>query len=229
MKSIGRSGFRLGSGARWPTPRSTTASMCFQPALWLRAGAIMFVLVTANMEVNNPNDFNIPMDDPSTGAEMRPLQDPVQLNKFLGKSMDKDNAPLVHIIAPSDTLVRTTKGRLVSIMKFAMMITTLGTIMLMYNGNENMRGPPWDPNGRVSFREWMSELMPWLALSQRYLGPSGQAAAIQVGLSGIARTFALTIPPAAIMFGAQINGVDADPVTYIIYMLSNRFAQLEDE
>ena len=60
---MGRSGFRLGSGARSRRPRSTaTASKCFRPAHWLIAGAFMFASVTANMQVNDPQGFTISMD-----------------------------------------------------------------------------------------------------------------------------------------------------------------------
>ncbi len=61
------------------------------------------------------------------------------------------------------------------------------------------------------------------------LTPTAQAAALQLGLRGTARAFALTIPPAAITFGAAINGVPTDPVTYLLYVLGNRFEALEDE
>ena len=39
----------------------------------------------------------------------------------------------------------------------------------------------------------------------------------------------MSLPPAAIAFGVAINGVMTDPVTYLIYSLSNRFEALEDE
>eukprot|EP00974_Lingulodinium_polyedra_P034906 3353471-Lingulodinium_polyedra.AAC.1 len=59
--------------------------------------------------------------------------------------------------------------------------------------------------------------------------PNQQAAALQLGLSRVAREFALTIPPAAITNGAVINGVNTDPVTYLLYVLASRFEALEDE
>ena len=61
------------------------------------------------------------------------------------------------------------------------------------------------------------------------LNPSQQAAAIQLGLRGIAREFALSIPPAAINFGATINGIPSDPVTYLLHTLGARYEALEDE
>eukprot|EP00973_Karenia_brevis_P013541 1839332-Karenia_brevis.AAC.1 len=58
---------------------------------------------------------------------------------------------------------------------------------------------------------------------------SAQAAAIQVGLGGLAREFAMSVPAPGITFGAQINGVHTDPVTYLAYSLASRFEVLEDE
>ena len=58
---------------------------------------------------------------------------------------------------------------------------------------------------------------------------SQQAAALQLGLRGIAREYALAIPPVVITQGALINGVMSDPVTYLLYLLSVRFEDLEDE
>ena len=39
----------------------------------------------------------------------------------------------------------------------------------------------------------------------------------------------MTIPPAAIQNGAVINGIATDPVTYLLYVLANKFEALEDE
>ena len=49
------------------------------------------------------------------------------------------------------------------------------------------------------------------------LHTTAQAAAIQRGLRGLAREYAMSLPPAAITFGGAINGVMTDPVTYLIY------------
>ena len=47
-------------------------------------------------------------------------------------------------------------------------------------------------------------------------------------MRGVARELAMTIPPAAIQNGAVINGVATDPVTYLLYVLTNKFEALED-
>ena len=96
-------------------------------------------------------------------------------------------------------------------------------------GSGAVTGPPWDPAGNVPFRTWTREVQAWLNVTSSRLQPSRQAAAIQLGLRGVAREFALTIPPAAINFGAVIAGTPTDPVTYLLYTLGNRFEALEDE
>ena len=96
-------------------------------------------------------------------------------------------------------------------------------------GASGVRAPAWDPNGHVPFRLWVQELQAWLTVTSGRLTPPQQAAAIQLGLRGSAREYALQIPAAAISFGAPVAGVPADPVTFILYQLASRFAPLEDE
>ena len=91
------------------------------------------------------------------------------------------------------------------------------------------QGPAWDPAGQVSFRAWLRELGAWLNVTGTRLNSRAQAAAIQRGLQGLARDFALSLPSAAISFGGSINEVMTDPVTYLIYTLSNRFESLEED
>ena len=62
-------------------------------------------------------------------------------------------------------------------------LTYLG---MMYGGNQQ-NAPSWDPSGNVSFRSWVRELQAWLALTSSRLGPSQQAASIQLSLRGVAR------------------------------------------
>ena len=72
-------------------------------------------------------------------------------------------------------------------------------------------------------------LSAWLNVTSSRMSPTAQAAAIQLGLQGVAHEVAMSIPPAAITHGAVINGVPVCPVTYLLYILANRFEALEDE
>jgi len=61
------------------------------------------------------------------------------------------------------------------------------------------------------------------------LAPHQQAAAIVMRLGGAARDLARTITPQEILQGGVINGIQYDPVSYIVYGLHQRFAQLGEE
>eukprot|EP00959_Pyramimonas_sp_CCMP1952_P288063 6024099-Pyramimonas_sp.AAC.1 len=58
---------------------------------------------------------------------------------------------------------------------------------------------------------------------------SQQAAALQRGLGGLARTIAIRAPPAVINFGVNIGGRHTDGATYITFLLSTKFENLEEE
>ena len=111
----------------------------------------------------------------------------------------------------------------------ALWTTTALCILGHMMGYGAVQGPHWDPAGNVPFRTWVREVQAWLNVTSSRMQPSQQVAALQLGLRGVAREFALTIPPAAINFGATIQGVPTDPVTYLLYTLGNRFEALEDE
>ena len=61
------------------------------------------------------------------------------------------------------------------------------------HGNQH-EGPPWDPAGSVTFDEWSREVRPWLVITAERMGPAAQAAALQRGLRGSARTFVYQLP-----------------------------------
>ena len=91
------------------------------------------------------------------------------------------------------------------------------------------KGPYWDPAGNVPFHVWVQEVQVWLNAIHNRLTPTAQAAAIQLGLGGIARDYAVSLPPGAVSLGAVINGVRTDPVTFLLSQLANRFSELDDE
>eukprot|EP00959_Pyramimonas_sp_CCMP1952_P270380 5651989-Pyramimonas_sp.AAC.1 len=59
--------------------------------------------------------------------------------------------------------------------------------------------------------------------------PSQQAAALQRGLGGLARTIAMRAPPAVISLGVNIGGRHTDGATYIMFLLSTKFENLQEE
>eukprot|EP00959_Pyramimonas_sp_CCMP1952_P057198 1193867-Pyramimonas_sp.AAC.1 len=56
---------------------------------------------------------------------------------------------------------------------------------------------------------------------------SQQAAALQRGLGGLARTMTMGEPSGLVNFGVNIGGRHTDGVTYIMLLLSNKFGNLE--
>ena len=78
-------------------------------------------------------------------------------------------------------------------------------------------------------RTWLRTVQAWLNATSGKHTSTQQAAAIQLGVEGIASAYALSLPPNSIQHGAIINGVQSDPVTYVLYSLATRFEALEDE
>eukprot|EP00959_Pyramimonas_sp_CCMP1952_P357567 7486926-Pyramimonas_sp.AAC.1 len=85
------------------------------------------------------------------------------------------------------------------------------------------------PKATYPFREYVYEVNAWLNITSGRMTPPAQAAAMQCGLGGLARTLAMGVPPDIISYGADIDGARTDPVTYIMFLLSMKFERLEDE
>ena len=97
-------------------------------------------------------------------------------------------------------------------------------------GQQNMRLPPrWDPSMESStpFRLWVQDLMLWAIVTD--LAPHQQCAAIIAQLGGAARDLARTISPQEVYNGGMVNGVQLDPVSYLLHGLSMRFGPLDEE
>ena len=121
-------------------------------------------------------------------------------------------------------------GRFRMLSAAAVLFSICSIIWNMHPGSGNQNNPPgWDPAGNVSYRTWTLEIQAWLNMTASRNTPTAQAASIQLALRGTARQFALTVPYSAITSGAAINGINADPVTYLMYALAGQFEQLEDE
>ena len=97
---------------------------------------------------------------------------------------------------------------------------TLSFLIMTADGG--LQAPEWNSEGPVSFREYYTELMAWLAITGPKHPPQAQAGALQMAMRGTARKIVFRIPPQFIQFGAIINGRRTDPVTYILYVLGNR-------
>ena len=94
----------------------------------------------------------------------------------------------------------------------------------------NYRIPPsWSPENEAnySFRAWMTDITIWVMLTD--LRPHQQAAAIVMQLGGSAKEQGRMMSPQEIMHGGILNGVQVDPVTYLLGGLHAKFSALEEE
>ena len=184
----------------------------------LAPGAYMMIVVTIIATVHG----NVHLaDEPNDATEQ------TRIDTLPGERTD--TAAARRTTAPASPVVNVqTKDKVhpvqpITYMLAILSLTLTGIVGHMYATAGSHNGPHWDPAGNVQFRTWIREVQAWLNVTSNRMGASQQAAAIQLGLRGVAREFALTIPPAAISFGAAIEGVATDPVTYLLYTLGNRF------
>ena len=85
------------------------------------------------------------------------------------------------------------------------------------HGGFNYRIPPsWNPDNdrHYSFRAYMTDVSLWVMLTD--LQPHQQCAALIMRLQGPAADFVRQITPQEIIAGGQRNGVQMDPVTYVL-------------
>ena len=80
----------------------------------------------------------------------------------------------------------------------------------------------------LSFKHWCREVLSWTIL-QTNLSPQQQAAATCCVLRGEAQTLVRDLPARALLQGGIINGIVADPVTFLMHHLGERFAPLGEE
>ncbi len=80
--------------------------------------------------------------------------------------------------------------------------------------------PSWDPAGSKSFQEWLMDIRTWMNQSASRMNAGDQATIIRQALRGAAAEFVRTFPEANGNHGGTVNGIQVDPVTYLLYALS---------
>jgi hypothetical protein len=185
--------FRLGSGARLNEPRSMATPHCVT-SLWLTTGAIMLALVEASNGVNNQLDSMTALSKAKTtyAQESGEPGNSDFLGKNRGNVIPKEDTDSGLQHAPSEQPKYTSDRLWIDII---WIVSNCSFVLFMHPGGQGddrsmIRGPAWDPAGNVPYREWLREVYPWLATTQR-MTPSAQAGAIQRGLRGTARTYAM--------------------------------------
>ena len=103
-------------------------------------------------------------------------------------------------------------------------------VQCMIPGSAVPRMPPsWGPDmeGRYPFRQWSHDVLTWSIAADG--DPSRKAALLAMSMKGTAYEFVRTLPPLTLVHGGLINGVQADPLTYLMHALAERFAALGEE
>ena len=85
--------------------------------------------------------------------------------------------------------------------------------------------PSYDPRfeHKYSFRQYMKDMQHWVLYTD--LQPHQQAVAILHNLDGAAHDLISQLSPAELYAGATVNGSQLDPVSHILLLLHQRFAQ----
>ena len=116
----------------------------------------------------------------------------------------------------------------------AVLLCALTVLMMPGNNQGSARQPPaWGPEmehrgeSAYTFRQWSRDLLLWTIAND--MEPHRQAALILGQLRGAAASLTREIPINVIMNGGIINGQPADPTTYILHVLGERYAQLGEE
>ena len=99
--------------------------------------------------------------------------------------------------------------------------------MIPWAGDRDLP-PRYDPaNHRYGFRAWIQDIYNWVSQTSR--STQAQAFAIISSLDGDARHVAGQTSIEEIMQGGYVNGLQYDPVTYLLLTLAQRYGQREDQ
>ena len=103
--------------------------------------------------------------------------------------------------------------------------------MLPNRGGGQQRDlPKWDPgNERYSFDMWTRDLHAWTVLVSDCMDSSQQAAAVGLSLRGAAADKYRAMTTQERTQGGVIEGVQVQPLTYLLIHLAFRFAPLGEE
>ena len=110
-------------------------------------------------------------------------------------------------------------------------LSTCALVACMVPGrSSHPRLPPaWSPEmeHQYSFSTWSRDILIWSIATDG--DASRKAASVISQLQGSAREFSRTLPPQTILTGGTVNGTQTDPLTFLMYQLSTRFARLGEE
>jgi hypothetical protein len=169
----------------------------------------------------------------------------VQVGSGAGKDLPADTAPPMHSTVeipsamspsgPNGNHVVKVGSRLQWAQYVAAATLLMSSVAYMMapvaagrGGKFNYSIPPvWSPENdqHYSFRAYLTDVQLWIMLTDPQ--PHQQAAAIVMRLGGPARDMARMITPQDFNFGGMRNGVQLDPVSYVLGAVQICFAALE--
>ena len=99
--------------------------------------------------------------------------------------------------------------------------------MVPGRGNHPRLPPAWSPEmeSQYSFTNWSRDVLIWAIMADG--DAARKAAAVISQLQGSARELSRSLPPNAILAGGVVNGTPTDPLTFLMFQLSTRYARLE--
>ena len=103
--------------------------------------------------------------------------------------------------------------------------------MVPDRGGGQQRDPPaWDPaNERELFDMWTRDLHAWTVLVSDRMDSSQQAAAVGLSLRGAAAEMFRAMTTQERNLGGNFEGVQVQPLTYLLIHLASRCAPLGEE
>ena len=149
--------------------------------------------------------------------------------------------PLVEWVLPNAHAIT----MLSSLMTLLMMGFVMALVCMMMQANDSddnrapsgqgtLRDPPsWSPEmesrsrNPYTFENYTRDLMMWSLATN--LRPHQQAAAVVLRLGGTARDVVRELTPIELTQGGIVNGVQLDPLAYLMHGLQTRYAPLSEE
>ena len=110
------------------------------------------------------------------------------------------------------------------------MLDVVGHMLPQFGQQSKCLPQAWDPEmaGRKPFCEYSRDIMVWSIMNPDF-SESQKAAAIVSQLRGAAAEIGREIPAHTLVAGGPINGVIADPMTYVMHILAENYAVLGEE
>ena len=185
-------------------------------------------------DVRSPGDGRPATAPPSTGDGRPAAAQPSQLN--FGDGTPGDGTPATHVSARRLHAKQMTPSKVAWLSCLSIPVCITSSLMCMmpsgWGQTNGSRMPPsWSPENaeRYSFRKWARDILLWSIVHQD-MNESRKAAAVVSVLRGAAQELcAEAVPPLVLVQGGPVNGIQTDPITNVMHLLAENYAQLGEE